>query len=237
MSEVVPNACDLTRRARSDLERLKPETWIEVYGTELIDGLEESRGRRLELARVNTDAVAAVESARRMCDTFLRALASFQRLTSWERGRKGLKATPKRWVAAQALATAVSFGVEGFVRGAAAMFVAGRRPPGLEPESAPSAQSLAAAEGLEAAVRVAEEIMPEGTSEKVDAYRRAAHIARDAVLLRRHPIKDLPEFKAVGSIDGMVSKHGQCEGVGPGGRCWLYQGHPGDHQYRKTGGE
>ena len=92
---------DLLTKARADLERLKPEVWIEDYGEALMDQLASTNQSALTLA------VAGGRSSR-ITKQIGEALQVFEKSTGWKiEIKRKLKVTAPRWAASQALASAV----------------------------------------------------------------------------------------------------------------------------------
>ena len=217
---------DLLERAREDLSRLEPDAWFDVYAERLIAELDAADGRRVQ--EVKMQAVTVVlRLARRAMEAIAAELDTFEKTTGWEPDlKRKLKLTPQRWTAARTLALSTRTAVETFLRASRTHQATITRQPGRK--------DVRAAAILEAALEEAQRIAPPSTGPVLKIFERSTLRLRNRMLhLQDHPVGKDPAFLAAGSVEAVIEDRGQCQNLGEGGRCWFYDGHPGEHQHRR----
>lgn len=217
-------------RARDDLTRVSSSAWVEVYGEATLDEIcrlrEEAEDLRQRMSNLGGMTIV-LGHARRAVDAIVTALDAFEKITGWVPGRK-LKVTPRRWTAACGLAATCRTATNGFL--------ASSRPFLRQIAGQPDPADLAAADRMEAVVTEARSIAPDTpeVAEKLQQFEESTWKIRDRLLrLKRHPVSSDARYIESGGVEPAIEIHGQCSHIGPGGRCWLYADHPGDHQYRR----
>lgn len=218
---------DLIKQARADLDRVSPEAWVEVYGARLLDELERTTPHAQQAAA----SAAVLHYGHRAANAISEALNGFRNLTGWTPEGKRPKGTKERWAAAMVMALAVKTALDGFLAGCRPFLrqmVGEATPKGVE--------AAGRLEELMDTVRAVDPGTP-ATAAAVDRFEESIWKLRNQLLFKTgHPVMSDAAVRAAGGVQALAAERGQCETIGPGGRCWLYKDHPGDCRFKRKRG-